>query len=503
MITLLICEDEAVERQALRDLVELHFRDKLRIVDEAENGRRAIELARRHKPEIIIMDIQMPVYDGLTASRHIREIVPETEIIISTAYGQFDYARRAIGIGVFDYMVKPVTPAEFIEGMHRLIGKVVRKRARLESNTRATRLGTLARELVEQELLLKLFRGGGPVHRSPAQLFWLLDIKECSWATALFRLRETSGDREEIMSRLRLSLKHYFSQVIVTVLVDEIAAVLASPKGSTDLEELRKEIARDFVPDALSGQGYSDILQLPAGTETAFAQARGELLRELDLPKKHEEITRRIIELENQLCDRLVCEETREAEVALARLASAISEQPQEYELPQYARNLYAWIHGFVDRFFNGRVEPVDTAEFRAEVEAIRTSTDFVRCFGTLIQKTGIQIAARKRSASDNLIADLREYIASHIDEQISVANLADIAGLSTGHLRKLFREVSGEGVKEYILNRKMHHAGELLRGKKMMIKEIAAATGFSDQNYFSRVFKEHFGVSPREYMNR
>lgn len=503
MITLMICEDEAIERQALRDLVELHFKEKLRIVDEAENGRRAIELAQRHRPEIIIMDIQMPVYDGLTASSRIREMVPDTEILISTAYGQFEYARKAIGVGVFDYIVKPVTPAEFIEVMHRLIGKVVRKRARLETNSRTEQLGNLARELVEQELLLKLMRGGGVQDGAPAQLFSLLDIKECSWAAALFRLRGTDLNRMEIMNRLRLSLKRLFSYVIVTVLVDEISAVFARPKGEVDIEELRKEISHDFYPDALRGQGYSAIFQVPAGGEQAFSQARCDLLKELDLPVNRQEITRRIVELENQLCDRLVCEETDEAEATLVRLSIAISEEQENFDLPRYTRDLYAWIHGFIDRFFDGRVEPVDTAEFRAEVDAIRTSEEFISCFSSLIRKTGSQIASRKRSASDSLIAELREYIESHLDEPISVASLADTAGISAGHLRKLFREVSGEGVKEYILNRKIQHAGELLRGKNMMIKEIAAKIGFSDQNYFSRVFKEHFGVSPREYMNR
>ncbi|MBZ4654452.1 MAG: response regulator receiver protein [Peptococcaceae bacterium] len=111
---LLIVDDEKIEREALKFLFSRKRMD-INIVGEASNGRQAIELNRTLKPDVVIMDIQMGIMDGLKATEVIKKENPFVEVILLTAYGRFDYSQQAIRCGVFDYLLKPIEESELYE----------------------------------------------------------------------------------------------------------------------------------------------------------------------------------------------------------------------------------------------------------------------------------------------------------------------------------------------------------------------------------------------------
>ncbi|AOQ25067.1 Chemotaxis protein CheY [Moorella thermoacetica] len=89
-------------------------RPHYQIAGEAGNGGEAVKLAARLRPDIVFLDIKMPVMDGLTAGREIRAILPEARLIFVTAYGEFDYAREAVALGASKYLLKPVAAEEML-----------------------------------------------------------------------------------------------------------------------------------------------------------------------------------------------------------------------------------------------------------------------------------------------------------------------------------------------------------------------------------------------------
>ncbi len=111
MTTVLVADDEVVERQYLCRLFEKF--SGFRLIGQAENGNQAIELTALHKPDIIIMDINMPL-SGLEAARVIRQENPKQIIIINTAYANFEYARQALELRLDAYLLKPATPEEVL-----------------------------------------------------------------------------------------------------------------------------------------------------------------------------------------------------------------------------------------------------------------------------------------------------------------------------------------------------------------------------------------------------
>jgi DNA-binding NarL/FixJ family response regulator len=108
-IRLLLAEDQTLMRQGLRTLLELE--NGLRVVAEAENGRMAVETALKVRPDVILMDVQMPVMDGVTATRNICRSWPEAKVIILTTFDRDDYVFQGIRAGAMGYLLKDL-PAE-------------------------------------------------------------------------------------------------------------------------------------------------------------------------------------------------------------------------------------------------------------------------------------------------------------------------------------------------------------------------------------------------------
>lgn len=107
----LIVDDEYLIRQLIKNSISW---DRLHmcIIGEAEDGEQALELSKKLKPEIIIMDINIPFINGIEVSRIILENDPNVRIIILTGYDDFKYAKEAVNIGIFNYVLKPIDEEE-------------------------------------------------------------------------------------------------------------------------------------------------------------------------------------------------------------------------------------------------------------------------------------------------------------------------------------------------------------------------------------------------------
>ncbi|HZS93110.1 MAG TPA: response regulator transcription factor [Chloroflexota bacterium] len=103
-ISVLLVDDHPVVRQGLRSMLETDAH--LKIVGEAENGEDALVKVEQHSPEVVLIDIHMPVMDGLTATRRIKEKYPRTSVIVLTLYNNEQYVIEAVKAGAAGYLLK-------------------------------------------------------------------------------------------------------------------------------------------------------------------------------------------------------------------------------------------------------------------------------------------------------------------------------------------------------------------------------------------------------------
>src|SRR5690606_3410252 len=118
MTRLLLCDDHAMFRQGLRSILETE--DDFRVIGEASTGREAVRYAIETRPDVILMDIQMPELDGVAATKAILSEQPDARVIILTMYRQDRYVFEAVKVGARGYLLKDAGATELVEAIRRV-----------------------------------------------------------------------------------------------------------------------------------------------------------------------------------------------------------------------------------------------------------------------------------------------------------------------------------------------------------------------------------------------
>ena len=159
VLKVLLVDDEALVREGLKTIIpweEYGFS----ICGTAQDGREGLQKIRELKPDVAVVDIRMPLMDGLELSRIVREEQPGVRIVLLTGYSEFEYARSALRAGVKCYLLKPVEEEELIKELRSI-------RQELERESGQERSRQESRSLLFNRLLQELFHrpDGGLVQR--------------------------------------------------------------------------------------------------------------------------------------------------------------------------------------------------------------------------------------------------------------------------------------------------------------------------------------------------
>ncbi|MEE1757097.1 response regulator transcription factor [Streptomyces sp. SP18CS02] len=120
MIRVLLADDETMIRAGVKAI--LTAAPGIEVVAEAGDGHEAVELVRRHRPAVALLDIRMPRLDGLQAAEELRRTAPETALVMLTTFSEDEYIVRALGSGVSGFLLKSGDPYELIAGVRAVAG---------------------------------------------------------------------------------------------------------------------------------------------------------------------------------------------------------------------------------------------------------------------------------------------------------------------------------------------------------------------------------------------
>ncbi|ROP36981.1 response regulator [Saccharothrix texasensis] len=116
MIRVLLADDEAMVRAGVRAILDTD--PGIEVVAEAVDGREAVELARAHQPDVVLLDIRMPRLDGLSAAAELRHAMPDVAVVMLTTFDEDEYVARALGEGADGFLLKASDPRELLIGVH-------------------------------------------------------------------------------------------------------------------------------------------------------------------------------------------------------------------------------------------------------------------------------------------------------------------------------------------------------------------------------------------------
>jgi DNA-binding NarL/FixJ family response regulator len=182
-ITVLLAEDHMIVREGLRRLLEAE--KDIEVVGEADTGRAAVAMARKLRPAVIIMDIAMPLLNGLEATRQIRQLVPDAKVLILSAHSEDAYIQKVTALGAAGYLIKQSSAQFLCEAIRK-----VQSGSTFFSPPIAKKLRHLSQKAPDRKGRLKA-----------------KDVRLSSRETEVLQLIAEGGANKQIASELNISIK--------------------------------------------------------------------------------------------------------------------------------------------------------------------------------------------------------------------------------------------------------------------------------------------------------
>lgn len=212
-IRIVLADDHALLRQGTAEL--LRREPDLEVVGEADNGQQAIDLARRLQPDIVVMDVRMPVLSGVEATQRIREALPKVQVLVLTAHDDDQYVFSLLQAGASGYLLKTAPVGELIKairlvhaGESPLDPAIARKVVvRISGEGRATRAAdqgaSAVEELTARELEVLQLLAQGLNNRAIAEALFLSDRTVQSHLTTIFAKMHVTSRLEAVLTGIR------------------------------------------------------------------------------------------------------------------------------------------------------------------------------------------------------------------------------------------------------------------------------------------------------------
>lgn len=447
--------------------------EKLGITEvfHAKNGEEALALIQEKWPEILILDIRMPVMDGLKLLEKLEEFQWDHQVLILSAYNEFEYARKCIIYGVKNYLLKPIDNQE----VTATLKKAIRELAGLKQ-------AKFARLLSEF-----LVRGEGQaLPEVPGELCCR------GYGVVCYKNQEETSSDQDLAKEL-FSVTTEGVDVCIFQAEDEAAWKRfyewqkgQGTKSTVGFSRYHETPAAfwDSVREGLEAvnQGFyrmgtyyyqEDAMNIYQGKEGEY------LSEQLKKSWKGGEI-----EVMKQAVERLFFVFQRGN---------------------VHPRHVQEFCYGFLlqlDQNFMETLKKLKGSSFTSQFvysDAAGLKSTFLR----LMISMRCDIAPEEVQMDTDVVNRIRHYIDTNYEKDLSLATLAKHFFISKYQISRLFKKQFEINYSDYILKVRMEAAGMMLKTSGDKIEEIARRSGFEEISYFSRVFSKYYGVSPGEYRKK
>lgn len=528
MYKILIVDDEDLIRTGLISRID-HHGFEFDVVMEASNGREALELIEKYRPNIVITDVRMPDVDGIELIKNAMEFYPEIKFIIISGYAEFEYAEQALNMGVSGYILKPIGDLELVQALNRVIKdlnnqiimrNINSKKEVLEKYYESSTLEQKLNEIIhntktengnENELeLYSLIE----INSNTNYILALINIDGKAYYQSGFKYNEIELAKfamENIINEINSECKKIIinnykdtNQIIVIlmncdprILLFEADKFLAKVLISIEKHLLFSvTVGTSKITNKLSHELYkqaNEALQqrFVYGNGQVFIFDNMESTMNFVIPKNELALLEKYIER----CD------VGNIEIMLK---SIFSDRNLKGLPGVYVRVIWIEIMNILIRIGTElRRELLDNFDSNLfDVEVIYkfdTLDEIISYLYTLIINL-LQLEKVVDLNSKNKIKIILKYIEQHYHEDINVNDLAYSFAMSPNYFSTIFKKSTGKTVIHYITEIRVSNACKLLSDTKASVVDISSKVGYQDTQYFFRVFKKNTGRTPLEY---
>lgn len=512
MYTLLIADDEEIECYGIIKVIAECF-PQITVVGSAYNSMELIQLARKHHPDMIIADINMPGMNGLEAVEILRREKIYSKVIINTAYSYFEYAKKAILIKAVDYLLKPIEREAFCRTIEKVLYSIEQERKKDFQNIKDKQSFQKMLDVAGKEVLSSVIMGRPNVEELNT---WLENMGHTYWG-GFFVVGKCTRDEllhEEVIQKIYglakkkqktgASLAKIFNGMLIWFFFpeEEIGKNNYREWIGKYLEEFKKEVKEITACEMYFGisdwrydfedmhQAYLEAVNLvhnlgePKIINLEKEQNRDQvgcfdkIVKELTGYVKKQDMEKCELLLERQLkywndTDMTQVEQNVMLTLLLQRCSRKIC-----------GHNIYSW-------------NQVKVLTFQHAQSLSRAVTYLLYNLDTLKDAGNTRMAYISKSLL---------YIEQHFTENISLDMAADSMEISSFYLSRLLTQQLQTSFIELLTSERINRAIELICDSKKIVKNIGLKCGYQSAAYFYKAFKKNTGMTVgemREFLSK
>ncbi|MDT0122159.1 response regulator [Paenibacillus sp. RRE4] len=541
MIDILLVDDETYVTESLELTIpwgELGVTTVLR----AASGKEALEIMEENAVDIIVTDIRMPGMTGLDLISEVNRRWPHVRCILLTGHSDFDYAKKAIQLQAADYILKPVNDDEFMNSVsvaitslrdewdefdkyHRLLYsrksdyKILRENLMhdlllgREISSKALREQLEQYELYiepEQPAAMMLIRLAGRFASMDQQSIDLMDFAVGNIAEevlgetyhvwfsrgphdclVMFLQNREQAEESLLVNSPSRNVAETFREHVVRYLQGDLSIVVTPPFPFKELTNVYRKSLGSLV---LTGPEEHKIIYMDMENtlnkrpENDAAQALEELYKPPVLP---------------QLL------ETKQWEMAAAKLNAVFDAAEQVCLSREYVYEMYLSVTNafmYIAHKQGHLVHEIDHAGFDLLLahQLIQSPDKLRRWAMDMLAKLQEELSDQEGAQSRrHVIKQVQELVTRDTGQDLSVKMIADKVYLHPVYLSKIYKAETGEGLGDYMIRMRMERALYLLKNTNKKIYEITSELGYQNPQYFSKMFKKHYGLTPNEFRDQ
>ena len=528
MYKILLADDEGIVIDALKFIIDNNCPGMCEI-KSAKTGRSVIELAETFRPDIALMDIQMPGINGIEAMKEIRRENLGIIFIVISAYDKFDYAKEAIHLGVLEYVNKPIEQTHMIELLRKAMKMVDKDREKRTTDLMVREKLEIVVPMIENGFIYSiLFQGAGKedIDNYKSLLGMEVDsgfimVLECGEEGQNGHFTNSVGAGVRVANGYqdaRSIVKDFFPKSAMgNVMANKIMLFIPN-KLQQDREYenrincieqcrkmvrmLRKQMDVYFRIGIGLTRPLEEIEESYSQAVRSLKYAQGSVVHVSDLPIQTGYEDNYPIDIEKRLFENV---ESGNAESACMEARSYFDWMIQTYsdsdtdirlktlEFVLWAEKIAYESGGMMYRFTSRHdyLKTIDTLESMDEIR---------KWFIGKIEEACRNIEGKKQESSIGIIEKAKSYMKENYQRDLSLDEVSKIVNISPYYFSKLFKEEEKINFIDYLTEIRMENAKRMLQTENKSMKEICIAVGYGDPNYFSRTFKKNVGVTPTEY---